>query len=68
MKQFKIIGITVRTTNENDKAMRDIPALWTKFLSGNLIEKIPNKLGSPLFSIGNIIYAIQKKQFIRGAY
>ena len=50
-KQFKIIGITVRTTNENDKAMIDIPALWTKFLSGNLIEKIPNKLSSEIYCI-----------------
>ena len=37
MKQFKIIGISVRTINENNKAMMDIPALWNKFLLKNLI-------------------------------
>ena len=51
MKQFKIIGISVRTTNENNKAMKDIPALWNKFLSGNSIEKIPNKLSSEIYCI-----------------
>ena len=51
MKQFKIIGISVRTTNENNQAMKDIPTLWNKFLSGNLIEKIPNKLGSEIYCV-----------------
>ena len=51
MKQFKIIGISVRTTNENNQAMSDIPALWNKFLSENLIEKIPNKLSSEIYCI-----------------
>lgn len=51
MKQFKIIGISVRTTNENNKAMNDIPALWDKFLSKNLIEKIPNKLSSEIYCV-----------------
>ena len=51
MKQFKIIGISVRTTNENNKAMNDIPVLWDKFLSKNLIEKIPNKLSSEIYCV-----------------
>ena len=51
MKQFKIIGISVRTTNKNNKAMNDIPALWDKFLSKNLIEKIPNKLSSEIYCV-----------------
>lgn len=32
---------------------------------GRVIEDL---FGSPLFSMGNIISTIQKKQFIRGAY
>ena len=51
MEKFKIIGITTRTTNENNQAMMDIPALWNEFLSGNLIEKIPNKLNSEIYCI-----------------
>ena len=51
MKQFKIIVISIRTTNENNQAMSDIPALWNKFLLGNLIEKIPNKLGLETYCI-----------------
>ena len=50
-EQFKIIGISVRTINENNQAMSDIPALWNKFLAGNLIEKIPNKLSSEIYCI-----------------
>jgi len=51
IKQFKIVGISVRTTNENNQAMSDIPALWNKFLSENLIEKIPNKLTSEIYCV-----------------
>lgn len=51
IKQFKIIGISVRTTNENNQAMSDISILWNKFLSENLIEKIPNKLDSEIYCL-----------------
>ena len=51
MKQFKIIGISIRTTNENNQAMNDIPALWNKFLSENLIKEIPNKLSPEIYCI-----------------
>ena len=46
MKQFKIIGISVRTTNENNQAMKDIPTgqthLNSKYFSEVLI--IPTSL------------------------
>ena len=61
MKQFKIIGITVRTTNENNQAMEDIPVLWNKFLSKNLIEKIPNKLSSEIYCV----YTEYEKDYTR---
>ena len=44
LEQFYLIGISVRTSNENGQAMTDIPALWNKFMSENWIEKIPNKI------------------------
>lgn len=40
---FHFIGISVRTTNENNQAMTDIPALWGKFMSEGIKDKIPNK-------------------------
>lgn len=41
---FHFIGISVRTTNENQQAMQDIPQLWNKFMSENWQEKIPNRI------------------------
>jgi len=51
IEQFKIIGIAIRTTNENNKAVGDISNLWNKFLSEKTIEKIPNKISSEIYSV-----------------
>jgi predicted transcriptional regulator YdeE len=48
---FKIIGISVRTTNKDNQSAHDIGALWEKFFSQNIFEKIPNKLSTEIFSI-----------------
>lgn len=48
---FSVIGIAVRTTNENNQAAQDIPALWQKFMSENIIEQIPNKIDQTLYCI-----------------
>lgn len=60
---FEIIGISVRTTNESNQAMTDIGGLWEKFMSENIIEKIPNKLSTELHSI----YTEYESDY-RGAY
>ena len=41
IESFHIIGITIRTNNENEQAAKDIPELWGKFYSENILEKIP---------------------------
>lgn len=51
IKAFKVIGISVRTTNENNQAAQDIPALWNKFMSEGIARKIPNKLSDELYCI-----------------
>lgn len=48
---FNIIGIAVRTTNENGKAAKDIPALWQQFMSENVLSKIPNKIDNTIYSL-----------------
>ena len=48
---FHIIGIDTRTSNQEGKAAQDIPALWNHFMSQNLMEKIPNKIGAEIFCI-----------------
>ena len=51
LKTFNIIGISVRTTNENNKAGKDIGALWERFMSEGLLAKIPNKIDDSIYSI-----------------
>jgi predicted transcriptional regulator YdeE len=51
IQKFSVIGISVRTTNENGQAVQDIPALWNKFMSEGIAEKIPNKIDHSIFCI-----------------
>ncbi len=51
ISSFSIIGLAIRTTNENGKATIDIPALWAEFMSQGWIEKIPNKIDNTLYCI-----------------
>ncbi|MES2828757.1 MAG: effector binding domain-containing protein [Bacteroidota bacterium] len=46
-----IIGLSVRTTNENGQSATDIPALWNTFLSNNTAALIPNKIAEDLYCI-----------------
>ncbi len=48
---FKIIGIKTRTTNENGQLAKDIGQLWEKFMSEAIVDKIPNKVDTAIFSI-----------------
>jgi len=48
---FQIIGISVRTSNQDNQAATDIPALWNQFISESTMEKIPNKIDSEVYSI-----------------
>ena len=51
IESFKVIGISVRTTNENGQAMKDIPFLWNKFFTENIKDKIPNRLNDDLYCV-----------------
>lgn len=48
---FKIIGIKVRTTNENGQGATDIGNLWQRFMVENIVAKIPNKIDASIYSI-----------------
>lgn len=49
LEEFSVIGISVRTTNENGKSAQDLPTLWATFMGQGIIEKIPNKLSDDLY-------------------
>jgi predicted transcriptional regulator YdeE len=51
IETFNVIGISVRTTNENGTSAQDIPALWKKFMTEEIQQKIPGKISEALFCI-----------------
>ena len=51
IKSFFVIGISVRTTNENGQAAQDIPALWNKFMSEGIAAQIPDKIDNTIYCI-----------------
>ncbi len=51
IEKFNIIGIAVRTTNENSQSGLDLPALWNKFLEEKIAEKIPNKVDDEVYCV-----------------
>lgn len=51
IQPFYVIGIAVRTTNENNQAATDIPALWNTFFTEGIAEKIPGRTDQSVYSI-----------------
>ncbi len=51
MEPFKVIGISVRTTNENNQAAKDIPVLWENLMNEDILNRIPNKTDNTIYSI-----------------
>ena len=51
IETFNVIGISVRTTNENGTSAKDIPSLWNKFMTEEIQGKIPNKVSGDIFCI-----------------
>ena len=48
---FKVIGISIRTTNANNQSQQDLGKLWGQFFAENIITKIPNKISSDILAI-----------------
>lgn len=46
---FTLVGLSVRTTNENGQAAQDIPALWNKFMSENIFAQISDKIDQQIY-------------------
>ena len=42
LEAFNVIGISVRTSNKDGNARKDIGALWKKFMSEGLMNNIPS--------------------------
>lgn len=48
---FQLIGIAVRTTNADQQAARDIGMLWNKFISEEILLKIPHKIDDSIYAV-----------------
>ena len=51
VEAFNIIGISVRTSNSNGQALKDITTLWSRLMSEDLINQIPNKIDNTIYSL-----------------
>lgn len=48
---FKIIGLSICTSNKNQQAKQDLGKLWEQFYGENLMNKIPNQLLKEVIAI-----------------
>jgi predicted transcriptional regulator YdeE len=51
IEKFYIIGLSVRTSNANGEAARDIPALWQKFIQEDIPRNIPARTDDLVYCI-----------------
>lgn len=58
---MQIIGLSIRTTNENQQSAQDIPALWGKFITEGTAEKIPDKVDDSIYCV----YTDYEKDFTK---
>lgn len=51
IQKIQIIGISVRTINENGQSAKDIEALWGKFWGEEIQKHIPNKISDEIYAV-----------------
>jgi predicted transcriptional regulator YdeE len=51
IQKFNVIGISVRTTNENAQSAKDIESLWEKFWEEEIQKQIPNKVNGDIYAV-----------------
>jgi len=49
LEPFTLVGISVRTTNQNGQSQTDINNLWIKFFNEQVIAGIPNKISDDIY-------------------
>ena len=49
--EIMLVGIECRTSNDPGSAMNDIPALWERFYSQNIISQIPNRASEEVIAL-----------------
>ncbi|HWZ14825.1 MAG TPA: GyrI-like domain-containing protein [Mucilaginibacter sp.] len=49
--QFNVVGISVRTINQNGRSQKDIGELWTRFTTADLIHQIDDRVTDDIYCI-----------------
>ncbi len=49
--EFYVIGISIRTTNENGQSAEDIETLWGKFWGEEIQKQVPNKVNDDIYAV-----------------
>jgi predicted transcriptional regulator YdeE len=49
LPSFYLVGIWVRTTNQNNQSQKDIGELWGKYMQENIAAKIKNKVSDDVY-------------------
>ena len=48
---FSVIGIAVRTANQNGQSQSDIGELWQRFFNDHIRDRIPHKVSNDIYCI-----------------
>jgi predicted transcriptional regulator YdeE len=51
LDNFRITGISVRTTNQDSQSDKDIGSLWQRFTEGNLAAQIADKASDDIYCV-----------------
>lgn len=51
IENLQIIGIEVRTSNQNNQASKDMTELWNRFFTETISQQITNKTSESIYSV-----------------
>ncbi|MDJ1482546.1 effector binding domain-containing protein [Cytophagaceae bacterium YF14B1] len=51
IQKFYVIGISIRTTNQNGQSAKDIETVWGKFWGEQIQNQIPNKVNDDIYAV-----------------
>lgn len=51
LENFEMVGISVRTTNQNRQSEKDIETLWESFYANDLKNQIEDKISEDLYCV-----------------
>jgi len=51
LPSFRIMGIAIRTTNQNNQSLKDIGSLWQRFYQEAILSKIPDKENNDVYCL-----------------